>query len=66
LITALGEHSTQYLAAHLNETNVQKFMEVALGYTGFPGWYGIDEEESEVKSRPFPFLERLTQIIVSL
>ncbi|CAE6366671.1 unnamed protein product, partial [Rhizoctonia solani] len=48
LITALGEHSTQYLAAHLNETNVQKFMEVALGYTGFPGWYGIDEEESEM------------------
>ncbi|KAF8742077.1 ARM repeat-containing protein, partial [Rhizoctonia solani] len=48
LITALGEHSTQYLAAHLNETNVQKFMEVALGYTGFPGWYGVDEEESEM------------------
>jgi hypothetical protein len=48
LITALGEHSTQYLAGHLNEPQVQAFMKVALGYTGFPGWYGMDEEESEV------------------
>ncbi|CUA76173.1 Myb-binding protein 1A [Homo sapiens] [Rhizoctonia solani] len=48
LITALGEHSTQYLAAHLNDSNVQEFMKVALGYTGFPGWYGVDEEESEM------------------
>ena len=48
LVTALGEHSTQYLAAHLNDPLVQAFMKVALGYTGFPGYYGIDEEESEV------------------
>lgn len=49
LITALGEHSTQHLAGHLNEPSVQAFMKVALGYTGFPGWYGVDEEESEVR-----------------
>ncbi|KAG8710072.1 hypothetical protein FRC11_004913, partial [Ceratobasidium sp. 423] len=48
LITALGEHSTQYLAANLNDSHVQEFMKVALGYTGFPGWYGVDEEESEM------------------
>ncbi|CAE6434915.1 unnamed protein product [Rhizoctonia solani] len=48
LITALGEHSTQHLAANLNDPHVQDFMKVALGYTGFPGWYGVDEEESEM------------------
>ncbi|KAF8598080.1 ARM repeat-containing protein [Ceratobasidium sp. AG-I] len=48
LVTALGEHSTQYLAAHLNDPPVQAFMKVVLGYTGFPGYYGIDEEESEM------------------
>ncbi|KAG9119599.1 hypothetical protein FRC07_005313 [Ceratobasidium sp. 392] len=48
LVTALGEHSTQHIAGHLTEPRIQAFIKVALGYTGFPGWYGADEEESEM------------------
>ncbi|KAG9095471.1 hypothetical protein FRC06_009767 [Ceratobasidium sp. 370] len=48
LVTALGEHSTQHLAGNLTEPRIQAFIKVALGYTGFPGWYGADEEESEM------------------
>lgn len=50
LATALGEHSTQYLAGHLTDQRVQALIKVVLGYTGFPGWYGADEDESEVRS----------------
>lgn len=30
------------------DVTVQEFLRLLLIYTGFPGWYGIDEEESEV------------------
>ncbi|QRV85310.1 Myb protein 1A [Ceratobasidium sp. AG-Ba] len=48
LVTALGEHSTAHIAASLTEPRVQALIKVALGYTGFPGWYGADEDESEM------------------
>lgn len=74
LLTALGDHSTQYFAAHLassapisppdssinfiasSSTSAlptkgqlsQTFMRLLLAYTGLPGFYGEDEEESEM------------------
>ncbi len=48
LLVALGDHSVTYIASHLSSKPVQTFLRVFLGYTGFPGWYGVDEEESEV------------------
>lgn len=52
LLVALGDHSVTYIASHLSSRSVQTFLRVFLGYTGFPGWYGIDEEESEVIEVP--------------
>ena len=45
---ALGEHSTAYLVQHILESRVQTHLQMVLRYSGFPGWYGVDEEESEV------------------
>lgn len=68
LLSALGDHSTQYLASNLASTvkcspnipNIpssansptrahlsQKFLQLLMSYTALPGYYGIDEEESE-------------------
>ena len=47
LLVALGEHSNQWFATRLDTQPVQTFMNLVLVYTGFPGYYGIDEEESE-------------------
>ena len=72
LITALGDHSTSYIAAHMaspasisllpsagaalihesqNKTKgqlSQGFLKLLLAYTGFPGYYGADEDVSEM------------------
>jgi len=48
LIVALGEHSTTYIASHLEDPHVQNYLRLLLNYTGYPGWYGEDEEESEM------------------
>ncbi|TFK33337.1 armadillo-type protein [Crucibulum laeve] len=60
LIVALGDHSTAYLASNIASTNmvansgktksylVQTFMRLMLAFTGLPGYYGADEEESEM------------------
>ncbi|KAG8848646.1 hypothetical protein FRB96_001053 [Tulasnella sp. 330] len=48
LILALGEHSAVYIAEHMLDPNVQTLMRVILGYTGLPGWFGVDEDESEL------------------
>ncbi|KAF8331847.1 armadillo-type protein, partial [Cantharellus anzutake] len=48
LLVALGDHSVAYMALHLSSRPIQTFLRVFLGYTGFPGWYGVDEEESEM------------------
>ena len=61
LLVALGDHSTAYLAANISSsipvsTNspttkghlTQNFLRLLLAYTGLPGYYGIDEEESEM------------------
>ncbi|KAF9269125.1 ARM repeat-containing protein [Marasmius fiardii PR-910] len=72
LITALGDHSTSYIAAHMaspasvsllpsagstllresqNKTKgqlSQVFLKLLLAYTGFPGYYGVDEDVSEM------------------
>ncbi|KAG8982393.1 hypothetical protein FRB93_008149 [Tulasnella sp. JGI-2019a] len=48
LILALGEHSSIYIADHMLDPNVQTLLRVILGYTGFPGWFGVDEDESEL------------------
>ena len=47
LLVALGEHSNLWFATQLDTQPVQTFMNLVLVYTGFPGYYGIDEEESE-------------------
>ncbi|KAL0571967.1 hypothetical protein V5O48_009993 [Marasmius crinis-equi] len=72
LISALGDHSTSYIAAHMaspasvsllpsagptlvrdsqNKTKgqlSQGFLKLLLAYTGFPGYYGVDEDVSEM------------------
>ncbi|KAH7927601.1 ARM repeat-containing protein [Leucogyrophana mollusca] len=60
LVVALGDHSNTYFASNITspvtvaitpQTRshlVQSFLRLLLGYTGLPGYYGIDEEESEM------------------
>ncbi|KAF8188698.1 armadillo-type protein [Pholiota molesta] len=64
LLGALGDHSTAYLAAHIASGAsvptapgaptttrgrlVQRFLQLLLVYTGLPGYYGVDEDESEM------------------
>jgi hypothetical protein len=52
LLVALGEHSSDYLALNLGQPQVQVFYSLMLGYTGIQGYYGIDEEISEVRLLP--------------
>ncbi|KAI0341153.1 ARM repeat-containing protein [Trametopsis cervina] len=68
LLSALGDHSTQYFATNLASSAtpssspsgngsgpmstksqlVQTFLRLLMAYTGITGYYGIDEEESEM------------------
>jgi hypothetical protein len=60
LLVAIGDHSTQYLANNLAVPSpvaqtpktkaelVQTFIKLLLAYTALPGYYGVDEEESEM------------------
>lgn len=47
LVCALGDHSANYFANNLSESHVQSFIRLILSFTGLPGWYGVDEDESE-------------------
>jgi hypothetical protein len=60
LLVALGDHSTMYFASNITSLKpipgtpyrrayfVQKFLHLLLKYTGLPGYYGVDEEASEM------------------
>lgn len=64
LLVAMGDHSTSYLAGNISSPTqvsinpttppttkghlTQNFLRLLLAYTGLPGYYGIDEEESEM------------------
>ncbi|EAU87903.1 hypothetical protein CC1G_01550 [Coprinopsis cinerea okayama7 len=59
LLVALGDHSAPYIAANIASPApvtpdrsraqlVQTFLRLMLAYTGLPGYYGVDEEESEL------------------
>ncbi|KIN96655.1 hypothetical protein M404DRAFT_931992 [Pisolithus tinctorius Marx 270] len=60
LITTLGDHSNTYFASNITSHKlvpgsqqtrshlIQGFLRVLLSYTGLPGYYGVDEEESEM------------------
>jgi len=60
LIVTLGDHSNTYLATnvtsqqpvagspHTRSQLVQSFLRLLLGYTGLHGYFGVDEEESEM------------------
>ncbi|TDL27101.1 ARM repeat-containing protein [Rickenella mellea] len=48
LLVALGEHSIHYFAANISHPPIQNFLKLILSYTALPGYYGIDEEESEM------------------
>ena len=64
LIVALGDHSTSYIAQNISSVMptsagpnappttkghlTQNFLRLLLAYTGLPGYYGVDEEESEM------------------
>ncbi|OCB89261.1 ARM repeat-containing protein [Sanghuangporus baumii] len=48
LLVSLGEHSISYIASHLSTTRVQNFVRMLITYTSLPGYYGVDEEESEM------------------
>ncbi|KAG9308679.1 armadillo-type protein [Chiua virens] len=60
LIVTLGDHSNTYFAInitsqqsvagsqHTRSQLIQGFLRLLLGYTGLPGYFGVDEEESEM------------------
>lgn len=64
LLTALGDHSTSYIATNIASSApvstgpttppttkghlAQSFLRLLLVFTGLPGYYGVDEEESEM------------------
>ncbi|KAH0833884.1 armadillo-type protein [Lanmaoa asiatica] len=60
LIVTLGDHSNTYFATnitsqqpvagspHTRSQLIQSFLRLLLGYTGLPGYFGVDEEESEM------------------
>lgn len=64
LLVALGDHSTSYIATHIASALpvstgpssppttkghlVQSYLRLLLAYTGLPGYYGVDEDESEM------------------
>ncbi|KAI6113429.1 armadillo-type protein [Pisolithus croceorrhizus] len=60
LITTLGDHSNIYFASNITSHKlvpgsqqmrsqlIQGFLRLLLSYTGLPGYYGVDEEESEM------------------
>ena len=60
LLVALGDHSTSYIAQNISSNMpilpttitkghlTQNFLRLLLSYTGLPGYYGVDEEESEM------------------
>lgn len=48
LLVALGEHSIAYFATHLTTPRVQNFISLLATYTALPGYYGVDEDESEM------------------
>ncbi|KAL4071677.1 armadillo-type protein [Scleroderma yunnanense] len=60
LISSLGDHSNTYFASNITSQKpvagsprtraqlIQGFLRLLLSYTGFPGYYGADEEVSEM------------------
>ncbi|KAL7414593.1 armadillo-type protein [Mrakia frigida] len=48
LLVALGEHSAHYLALNLALPEVQTFFTLMLGFSSLPGYYGLDEDVSEM------------------
>ncbi|KLO16646.1 ARM repeat-containing protein [Schizopora paradoxa] len=48
LLCALGDHSTSYIALHITELKVQAFLKLIFSFTALPGYFGVDEEESEM------------------
>lgn len=60
LISSLGDHSNTYFASNITSLKpvadspktksqlIQSFLRLLLSYTGLPGYYGADEEESEM------------------
>lgn len=52
LLVALGEHSADYLALNLAQPQVQTYFTLMLGFASLPGYYGIDEDVSEVSPAP--------------
>lgn len=48
LLVAVGEHSSGYIASHIQTQRVKTFMRLLLSFSAMPGYYGVDEEESEM------------------
>lgn len=48
LLCALGDHSTSHIALNITDFKVQAFLKLIFSFTALPGYFGIDEEESEM------------------
>jgi len=58
LLTSLGDHGSDYFSHHFVSNEpcgpstkgalIQMFLQALLSYTGLAGYYGVDEEESEM------------------
>lgn len=50
MLVAVGDHSLEYMIRRIQASSVLAYLEILLGFTGFPGWYGVDEFESDVSA----------------
>lgn len=55
MLVAVGDHSLDYITKHIHAPSVLAYLEILLGFTGFPGWYGVDEFESDVSTWSFAY-----------
>lgn len=50
MLVAVGDHSLEYIIRRIHAPSVLAYLEILLGFTGFPGWYSVDEFESDVSA----------------
>jgi len=60
MLVAVGDHSLDYIIKQIHASSVLAYLEILLGFTGFPGWYGVDEFESDVSAWIFSLTDNST------
>ncbi|ORX90935.1 ARM repeat-containing protein [Basidiobolus meristosporus CBS 931.73] len=63
LLTTYGEEFTEYIVQHLSNPDVGVYLEMMIGFIGFPGYFAADQEISEI---PLNFWYLLQESILDL